>query len=77
MKKAIAIHMRIFWILYAIAYLVKSFTIWQFQNPFKWVIDLPTYTADDRGWILAGFIVLHVVIAILIWPLYYVTVEKK
>lgn len=62
MKKAISIHMRIFWILYALVYLIKTFMIWQFENPFKWFIDIPTYTVEERGNFLAGLLAVHLLI---------------
>jgi hypothetical protein len=62
MKKAISIHMRIFWILYAVFYLIKTYMIWQFENPFKWFIDIPTYTVEERGNYLLVFVSVHLLI---------------
>ncbi len=33
-------------------YLVKSFIVWNFTNPFRWIIDIPEYTCSTRALIL-------------------------
>ena len=33
-------------------YLCKSFIVWEFRNPFQWIIDLPEYNQDIRFSIL-------------------------
>lgn len=34
--------------LYTVVYLVKSFVLWEFTNPFDWIINLPTYLPEVR-----------------------------
>lgn len=55
--KALKIHVVINWILYILVYLIKTFCIWEFTNPFQWVVDLPTYDSGGRfiGLILVIF----------------------
>lgn len=59
--KKIAIHigiqLSVTVILYAIIYLIKSFVLWAFANPFQWIIDLPTYSSDARSLILLFYII--------------------
>ncbi len=33
---------------YLIVYLIRSFIIWQFNNPFQWIIDIPTEGREYR-----------------------------
>jgi len=39
-------------ITYVIAYLIKTFVIWEFTNPLQWIIDIPEYTDIFRGFML-------------------------
>lgn len=45
--------------LYLFIYLFRSFCVFEFTNPFQWIIDIPSYTKEDRGLILFGFIFYH------------------
>lgn len=38
--------------IYVIVYFIKTFVEWEFKNPFKWIIDIPTYDNEIRGMIL-------------------------
>lgn len=39
-------------VLYTVVYLIKTFIIWQIENPFKWIIQIPTYSGEARFGIL-------------------------
>lgn len=43
---------------YGFYYFIKTFAIWKFENPFNWIIDIPTYRTDVRACII---------IAVLFW----------
>jgi len=49
-------------IIYWFLYLAKSFSIWEFKNPFQWIIDLPNYEIITR------------VVILLLVPFYYVVI---
>lgn len=38
--------------LYTVVYMCVTFVIWEFRNPFQWIIDIPTYDLDGRGKVL-------------------------
>ena len=40
-------------------YLIKSFVIWELNNPFQWIIDIPTY--DDMQRFLIIFYILFII----------------
>jgi hypothetical protein len=40
--------------IYFVVYVAKTFCIWQFTNPFQWIINMPEYTASDRFCILSA-----------------------
>jgi len=42
---------------YIFIYLFASFTMWEFRNPFQWIIDIPTYASIDR-FLIFFFIIL-------------------
>lgn len=44
-------------IVWTLIYLVRAFIIWDLQNPFNWIINIPKYTPETR------FIILFYVIA--------------
>jgi hypothetical protein len=46
--------------LYTFIYLFKVFTDFYFSNPFQWIIDIPTYKNEDRGFILFGFLTYQI-----------------
>jgi len=39
-------------------YLIKSFIIWELNNPFQWIIDIPTYSESDRFQILFSILMV-------------------
>lgn len=45
-------------ILCIIAYLIKTFIIWEFTNPFNWIINMPNYDNETRGMIIV-FIIMY------------------
>ena len=45
----------VFWIGYAIIYLCKSFVIFEFTNPFQWILDVPSYDGIQRFNILGMY----------------------
>ena len=60
------IHLMSTTIIYMIVYAVISFTIWEFKNPFQWIIDLPIKTEGIRFMILFYYVLYTVVSLILI-----------
>ena len=46
-------------------YLIKTFVIWELENPLKWLIDLPKYSADCRGVIIFIYPFLQIPVAML------------
>lgn len=34
---------------YLIVYTIWTFVIWEFKNPFQWIIDIPTYNDEQRS----------------------------
>ena len=56
MKKAIIIHTIQTLCLWVIIYLIRSFAIFELENPFKWIIDMPTYSINERSGILGCFL---------------------
>ena len=50
--KTIKIQFSITTFFYTAVYLFKTFVIWEFTNPFQWIIDIPTYTDFNRFMIL-------------------------
>lgn len=53
---------------YTLVYLVKSFVIWEFTNPFQWIIDIPTYQPDTRGLILFAIALWQGIQIMFCWP---------
>lgn len=49
-------------ILYTLAYAVRSFIIWDFRNPFQWVLDIPIYSNDTRGMILFFWVIYQAIL---------------
>lgn len=42
--------------IYTFIYLFYSFTVWGFENPIRWIIELPTYTGTMRFGILLALL---------------------
>jgi len=49
MKKVFLYHWLTTITLYTIVYLVRTFIIWEFNNPFAWIINMPNYDNETRG----------------------------
>lgn len=62
--------------LYILSYLIKTFVIWEFENPLKWVIDIPNYSNDTRAGILISYVFLQACIYGM-WLDYFNTQKKK
>jgi hypothetical protein len=67
-------------IIWAAFYVIRAFVIWEIYNPFWWVLDIPTYSNESRGFI-AFFGALY---WIFLWvffsdtgPIYYKEKEAK
>jgi len=54
-----------FSLIYIVIYLITSFTILEFNNPFQWIIDIPSYEEVTRLGI-AFYYILYLVIKIAI-----------
>lgn len=54
-------------LLYTIAYLIKTFVIWKFTNPFTWIINMPNYNNEDRGLILFAIVFWQVIQVLVIY----------
>jgi hypothetical protein len=53
-------------IIYATVYLLKSFIIWKFTNPFLWIINLGYYSSEDRFFLLICFLFYYAILSIII-----------
>lgn len=58
-KKILFTNFTVTCVIYTIAYLVKTFIMWEFTNPFGWIINLPEYSSDTRVMILIAFLFLY------------------
>jgi len=67
MKKVILYNWLIIALEYTIVYLVKTFIIWEFTNPFQWIIDLPTCTEGMRFMILFYFLAWQIIQPVIIY----------
>lgn len=56
--------------IYFIAYIIKTFVLWEFTNPFWWIINLPNYTTETRGIILFFWFMYYIIISVLVSGLY-------
>jgi energy-coupling factor transporter transmembrane protein EcfT len=48
--------------IWSLAYLIKTFVLFRITNPLQWLIDLPTYSPDNRGLIILFYICYQIVI---------------
>lgn len=55
---------------YTFVYLVKSFCIWNFTNPFQWIIELPNYASEER-FVILFFLVAWQVLQIILLKYYF------
>lgn len=62
--------------LYTLVYLCRSFILFEFTNPFQWIVDIPTYTSSQRGEILFYFICYYCVVYIVLYQTVYDLSEK-
>ena len=53
--------------IYIICYAVKTFIIWEFTNPFEWIINMGTYDPSTRGGILLFYVIFNGFAALVIW----------
>lgn len=60
LKEALIRHFIFTISLYTFIYLFKVFVDFHFSNPFQWIIDIPTYKSEDRGFILFGFLTYQI-----------------
>ena len=40
------------WAVYFLIWVIRSFVVFEFRNPFSWIVDLPYYGVDHHGAIL-------------------------
>ncbi len=73
LKTALLFHTTQSIIIYVIVYLIYTFSIWRFKNPFEWIIDMPTYRNEDRFAILFG-ILFYTTISI---GIHYISLNDK
>ncbi len=52
-------------------YLIKTFVIWQFTNPFWWLININNFSYGERGMGLFCFVVLECI------ALLHIPINKK
>lgn len=48
--------------IWVFAYLFKSFIVFELNNPFEWIINIPHYTRSTRVSILITFLCFHLLI---------------
>ena len=62
MKKTILKQLKVIFIIYLIVYSGYTFSIFEFKNPFQWIIDIPSYSNGDRFFLLFGWLLVNGVI---------------
>ncbi len=77
MKKVILTHWAFVLIEYTVIYLIKTFIIWEFKNPFEWIINLPSYDPGDRFLILFYFVAWQVIQYVIIYKHYFPKTKKE
>ena len=70
MKEVIRNHILQTLSIWIITYIIWSFITWNFFNPFKWIIDIPSYENNNRG-IGLFFWIFYTGISIVAWKDYY------
>ena len=73
LKKAIINHSIQTSIIYILSYLYRSFMLFEFKNPFQWILNIPEATIEERGLGLFGFI-FYLVFSIGVW---FVIISNK
>jgi len=61
-KKYLLLNAIVTFTIYTIVYLCKTFIIWDFTNPFKWILDIPYYTEETRMNILFFYICYQILL---------------
>ena len=75
MKEVIRKHTLQTLFIWIVVYIIWSFITWNFFNPFKWIINIPTYSYEHRG-IGLFFWILYTGVSIVAWKDYYKTKNK-
>ncbi|MBL4654175.1 MAG: hypothetical protein JKY53_15125 [Flavobacteriales bacterium] len=44
---------------YTVIYFIGTFVVWEFRNPFQWIIDLPTYENEHRFFIFLSVLIYY------------------
>lgn len=57
-------------------YAGKTFVIWEFTNPFQWIVDIPTYDQNTRC-MMCVFGVFYLVIVYFFCHLYHESKSKN
>lgn len=52
MREILKKHLKSTALIYIMIYLIATFVLWEFRNPFQWIIDIPTYDEKSRFAIL-------------------------
>ena len=60
---------------YAIVYLVISFIIWEFRNPFFWIVNISSYSGMERTAILMVITICFMMVEAIAH--FYLQVKKK
>lgn len=68
-KKTLFTNFTVTCVIYTIAYLVRTFIMWEFTNPFSWIINLPEYSSCTRVMILIAFIFLYPIQLFLVYDI--------
>jgi len=69
MRSAIYLHFVITVILYTIVYMITCFVIWEWRNPFEWIIDIPDYKDEARFSILFMWVLYHGIVGRLVYEI--------
>lgn len=76
MKRKIKIQFAISLIVYTISYLFKTFILFEFTNPFEWILIVPKLSTEDRGALLI-FLIQYYCISYGLITIYDELNEKK
>ena len=69
-KKIILYNSLLNFVEYTIVYFIKSFIIWEFTNPFQWIINMPTYSEGTRFMILFYFLVWQIIQPVVMYQIF-------
>ncbi len=76
MEKTLKSHFKQTLIAYVVIYFIYSFSVFNLENPFQWIIELDTYRDEERLGILLSFMAYHF-ISIFMWNEYYKKIHSK